>query len=128
MHAQLAFEADEARTTLAQIGEQSRLDLEMELKARRDEAEKEFLSGHQEAVAQSQKYLEEANRQLAETTPAAPPSSAVQADTIADQAPAEAKELRDKAQASAKETVKAAEARAKALVKDAAEAYGRARV
>jgi cell division septum initiation protein DivIVA len=44
--------------------EQARIDLELELTARRSEAEAEYLQKHQEAVATTQKYLDDANSQL----------------------------------------------------------------
>ncbi|MEN9970339.1 MAG: hypothetical protein RLZZ229_547 [Actinomycetota bacterium] len=47
------------------VTEQARIDLELELTARRAEAEAEYLSKHQEAVAATQKYLDDANSQLA---------------------------------------------------------------
>jgi cell division septum initiation protein DivIVA len=47
------------------LTEQARIDLELELTARRAEAEAEYLSKHQEAVAATQKYLDDANSQLA---------------------------------------------------------------
>ncbi|BDS49239.1 MULTISPECIES: hypothetical protein [Rhodoluna] len=47
------------------VTEQARIDLELELTARRAEAEAEYLRKHQEAVATTQKYLDDANAQLA---------------------------------------------------------------
>lgn len=46
------------------LTEQARIDLELELTARRQEAEAEYLRKHQEAVAATQKYLDDANAQL----------------------------------------------------------------
>jgi cell division septum initiation protein DivIVA len=48
----------------ALITQQARIDLELELTARRQEAESEYLRKHQEAVAATQKYLDDANAQL----------------------------------------------------------------
>lgn len=48
----------------ALITEQARIDLELELTARRQEAEAEYLKKHQEAVAATQRYLDDANAQL----------------------------------------------------------------
>lgn len=48
----------------ATLSEQARIDLELELTARRAEAENEYLRKHQEAVAATQKYLDDANAQL----------------------------------------------------------------
>jgi len=49
----------------ALLTDQARIDLELELTARRNEAEQEYLRKHQEAVATTQKYLDDANAQLA---------------------------------------------------------------
>ena len=49
----------------ALVTKQARIDLELELTARRQEAEAEYLRKHQEAVAATQKYLDDANSQLA---------------------------------------------------------------
>ena len=46
------------------LTEEARIDLELELTARRAEAEAEYLAKHQEAVALTQKYLDEANANL----------------------------------------------------------------
>ena len=48
----------------ALISEQARIDLELELTARRAEAEADYLDKHQRAVAATQKYLDDANAQL----------------------------------------------------------------
>ena len=48
------------------LTDQARIDLELELTARRAEAEAEYLRKHQEAVATTQKYLDDANSQLAD--------------------------------------------------------------
>ncbi len=49
---------------LSIITEQARIDLELELTARRSEAEQTYLRKHQEAVAATQRYLDDANGQL----------------------------------------------------------------
>lgn len=56
------LDADAANALVTQ---QARIDLELELTARRQEAEAEYLRKHQEAVAATQKYLDDANAQLA---------------------------------------------------------------
>jgi len=48
----------------ALLSEQARIDLNLELTARRAEAEAEYQKKYQEAVAQTQKYLDDANTQL----------------------------------------------------------------
>lgn len=50
---------------LSLISDQARVDLELELTARRAEAEQTYLRKHQEAVAATQRYLDDANAQLA---------------------------------------------------------------
>jgi hypothetical protein len=56
-------EIDQDRA-IALVTEQARIDLELELTARRAEAEADYLRKHQEAVAATQKYLDDANAQL----------------------------------------------------------------
>lgn len=46
------------------LSEQARIDLDLELTARRAEAEQTYQRKYQEAVAQTQKYLDDANAQL----------------------------------------------------------------
>lgn len=50
--------------TGALLGEQARIDLDLELTARRAEAELIYQKKYQEAVAQTQRYLDDANAQL----------------------------------------------------------------
>jgi DivIVA domain-containing protein len=57
---------DSAASALLRETDQRRADLDAELKARRNEAEQEHLASHQEAVSQTQQYLEDSARQLAE--------------------------------------------------------------
>ncbi len=59
-------EIDQDRA-IALVTEQARIDLELELTARRAEAEADYLRKHQEAVAATQKYLDDANAQLSLT-------------------------------------------------------------
>jgi hypothetical protein len=48
----------------ALLSEQARIDLDLELTARRAEAEEAYQRKYQEAVAQTQKYLDDANAQI----------------------------------------------------------------
>lgn len=111
--------------------DQARIDLELELTARRNEAEQEYLRKHQEAVATTQKYLDDANAQLstaltranaarleAETLEAAAISinqqttaaTRLKADGIIAAAEAEARTQISEAQAKISYEIKAAEA------------------
>jgi F0F1-type ATP synthase membrane subunit b/b' len=71
LRSQVHRETEEARalaTELSQRTAQARVDLEAELKAKRDEAEQEALRIYQTAVGQAQAITEEANRSLAESS------------------------------------------------------------
>ena len=65
--AKLKHENDKQVEKLAQIAEQARVDLDAELSARRAEAERELLDVHQKAVELNNRFLKEAESQLAET-------------------------------------------------------------
>ncbi len=65
--AKLKHENDKQAEKLAHIAEQARFDLEAELSARRAEAERELLDAHQKAVELNNRFLKEAESQLAET-------------------------------------------------------------
>ena len=65
--AKLKHENDKQAEKLAQIAEQARVDLDAELSARRAEAERELLDAHQKAVELNNRFLKEAESQLAET-------------------------------------------------------------
>jgi len=71
LRSQVHRETEEARalaTELSQRTAQARVDLDAELKAKRDEAEQEGLRIYQAAVSQAQATTEEANRALAESS------------------------------------------------------------
>lgn len=65
--AKLKYDNDKQAEKLARIAEQARADLEAELTARRAEAEKDLLDAHQKAVDLNNRFLKEAENQLAET-------------------------------------------------------------
>lgn len=65
--AKLKYDNDKQAEHLAQIAHQARADLEAELNARRSEAEKELLDAHNKAVDLNNRFLKEAEEQLAET-------------------------------------------------------------
>ena len=71
LRSQVHRETEEARalaTELSQRTAQARVDLDAELKAKRDEAEQEGLRIYQAAVSQAQANTEESNRLLAESS------------------------------------------------------------
>lgn len=65
--AKLRFENEKQAEKLAQVAEQARVDLDAELSARRAEAEKDLLDAHHKAVDLNNRFLKEAESQLAET-------------------------------------------------------------
>lgn len=65
--AELKFDISKQSETLAQAADQARSDLEVELSARRAEAENELLEEHQKAVELNEYFLRETEKQLAET-------------------------------------------------------------
>ena len=65
--AKLKYENEKQAEKLAHIAEQARVDLDAELSARRAEAERELLDAHQKAVELNNRFLKEAESQLAET-------------------------------------------------------------
>jgi cell division septum initiation protein DivIVA len=100
------------------ISEQARIDLELELTARRDEAEAEYLEKHQEAVATTQKYLDDANAQLALALNLTN-TARLEAETLEAAAKSLHKSSRDSAKAQAEAIVAAAEAEARVLTSQA---------
>jgi hypothetical protein len=71
LRAQVHRETEQARslaTELSQRTTQARIDLEAELKGKRDEAEQEALRIYQAAVAQAQAMTEEGSRNIADST------------------------------------------------------------
>ena len=86
--------------------------------ARRDLAEKEFLEKHQEAGSQTQKYLDEAQVQLADLIRQTD-TKRQQASTLDSTSKASAKKTRDDAAANARDVLGNAEARAAAIMDDA---------
>ena len=100
------------------ISEQSRIDLELELTARRDEAEAEYLQKHQEAVAATQKYLDDANSQLALALNRVS-AARLEAETLEAAAKSVNKASREEAKAQSEAIVAAAEAEARVLTSNA---------
>ncbi|KZX19897.1 hypothetical protein ACH61_03000 [Rathayibacter tanaceti] len=112
-----AASADEA-AALARDVEQARIDLVVELAARREEADREDLLRHQEAVAQTQRYLDESNLQLADAIRRAN-DKRLEADTLRSDALDETTRLRRKAQDDSDALLDGARDRAQELIADA---------
>jgi cell division septum initiation protein DivIVA len=93
LRSQVHRETEEARalaTELSQRTAQARVDLEAELKAKRDEAEQEALRIYQTAVAQAQSITEGANQSLADSS-----SRAAEIIAEAERVSREARRFRD---------------------------------
>jgi cell division septum initiation protein DivIVA len=97
------------------IGEQARIDLELELTGRRAEAEKEYLAKHQEAVHQTQKYLDDAKLQL-QNAIARTNAAQLEAETIESAARSINKKTTDEARLQAETLIASAEAEARNLI------------
>lgn len=100
------------------IGEQARIDLELELTGRRAEAEKEYLAKHQEAVHQTQKYLDDAKLQL-QNAIARTNAAQLEAETIESAARSINKKTTDEAKLQSETLIASAEAEARNLIADA---------
>jgi len=100
------------------IGNQARIDLELELTARRSEAEGQYLIKHQEAVHQTQKYLDDAKVQL-QAAIARTNSAQLEAETIESAARSINKQTTDAAKLQAEQTIALAEAEARQIVAEA---------
>jgi hypothetical protein len=97
----------------ALISEQARIDLDLELTARRAEAEKEYQRKYQEAVAQTQKYLDDANAQLS-TALTRVTTARLEAETLEIGARSINKKSIEEAREKAEAIIAAAEAEARA--------------
>lgn len=111
-----AFSAELANAALT---EQARIDLELELTARRAEAENEYLRKHQEAVAATQRYLDDANAQLSIALTRAN-AAQLEAETLEAAAISINQQTTDAARKKADAIVAAAEAEARSIVTQAA--------
>ena len=108
----------DAEKALALISEQARGDLDLELTARRQEAEAEYLRKHQEAVAATQKYLDDAQVSLA-TAKVRANAARLEAETLEAAAKSVNKRTRDEAKEQAEQTLVNAEAEARAIIAEA---------
>jgi cell division septum initiation protein DivIVA len=113
-----SFSAELANAALT---EQARIDLELELTARRAEAENEYLRKHQEAVAATQRYLDDANAQLSIALTRAN-AAQLEAETLEAAAISINQQTTDAARKKADAIVAAAEAEARSIVTQAAQA------
>lgn len=103
---------------LSVITEQARIDLELELTARRAEAEQTYLRKHQEAVAATQRYLDDANSQLSTAITRAN-AARLEAETLEAAARAINKKSTDETRLKVDAMVAAAEAESRNIVSDA---------
>ena len=97
------------------VTEEARINLDLELSARRAEAEQDYLAKHQEAVAATQKYLNEANEQL-RTAMLRANTARLEAETLEAAAKSINKRTREEAKAKADAIIVAAEAEARAII------------
>jgi len=100
------------------IGEQARIDLELEITARRADAEAEYLRKHQEAVATTQRYLDDANQQLAIALTRAN-AARLEAETLEAAARSITKTITDNAKAKSEALIAQAESEARNIMSEA---------
>jgi len=100
------------------IGDQARIDLELELTARRSEAEENYLRKHQEAIHQTQKYLDDAKSQL-HLAIARTNAAQLEAETIESAARSINKLTTDAARDQAEQMIAMAEAKSRQIIADA---------
>jgi hypothetical protein len=101
------------------VTEQARLDLELELTARRAEAEAEYMQKHKEAVAATQKYLDDATAQLSLALTRSN-AAKLEAETLQAAAISITQQVTNEARRKADGIIAAAEAEARNLVSSAA--------
>jgi cell division septum initiation protein DivIVA len=100
------------------VSEQFRIDLDLELSGRRAEAEAEYLKKHQEAVAATQKYLDDAQSSLT-TAQVRANAARLEAETLEAAAKSVNKRTKDEAREKAEEILVAAQTEARAIVAEA---------
>jgi hypothetical protein len=101
--------------TSALLSEQERIDLDLELTARRAEAEARYQRKYQEAVAQTQKYLDDAHAQLS-TALTKVATARLEAETLEAAARSINKGTTEEARNKAEEIIVAAESEARAIL------------
>lgn len=103
---------------LSLVSDQARIDLELELTARRAEAEQTYLRKHQEAVAATQRYLDDANAQLALAITRAN-AARLEAETLEAAARSINKKLTDETRVKVDAMIAAADAEAREIIRNA---------
>ncbi len=103
---------------LSLVSDQARSDLELELTARRADAESTYLRKHQEAVAATQRYLDDANAQLALAMTRAN-AARMEAETLEAAARAINQKLTDETRMKVDALLAAAEAEARQIIEKA---------
>jgi cell division septum initiation protein DivIVA len=101
--------------TSAVLSEQERIDLDLELTARRAEAEATYQRKYQEAVAQTQRYLDDANAQLS-TALTKVATARLEAETLEAGARSINKATTEEARNKAEDIIVAAEGEARAIL------------
>lgn len=114
MERQLTQAIDETLKT-ALVSEQARIDLDLELTARRAEAEATYQRKYQEAVAQTQRYLDDANAQLSNAL-ARLATSRLEAETLEAAARSINKASIEEARIRSEQVIVTAEAEARAIL------------
>lgn len=97
------------------LSEQARIDLNLELTARRAEAEAEYLRKHQEAVAKTQRYLDDAHSQLSNALTRVA-AAKLEAETLEAGAKSINKTSTEQARAKAEQIIAAAEIEARNII------------
>jgi F0F1-type ATP synthase membrane subunit b/b' len=111
---QLTQPLDETLKT-ALLAEQARIDLDLELTARRAEAEETYQKKYQEAVAQTQRYLDDANGQLSNALNRLA-AARLEAETLEAAAKSINKATIEEARNKSEEIIVAAESEARAIL------------
>jgi len=111
---QLTQSVDQVLAT-ALVSEQARIDLDLELSARRADAEADYQRKYQEAVAQTQKYLDDANAQLSNALTRVA-AARLEADTLEAAARSINKQTIEQTRIKSEEIIAAAEAEARAIL------------
>ncbi len=111
---QLTQSVDQVLAT-ALISEQARIDLDLELSARRADAEADYQRKYQEAVSQTQKYLDDANAQLSNSLTRVA-AARLEAETLEAGARSINRETSEQARVKAEAIIAAAEAEARSIL------------
>jgi hypothetical protein len=99
----------------ALLSEQARIDLDLELTARAAEAEQTYQRKYQEAVAQTQKYLDDANSQLSSALTRLA-AARLEAETLEAAAKSINKSTIEEARSRSEQIIAAAESEARAIL------------